>query len=165
MMERRLNAHNGAGPQGIDQLDTQVAKLNQYQNTTVLLGFNEPDRYDQAYMTAQAAAQQWYKLERVAARYNLRLASPAVGSVPSWMTSFARVRMRGACTRGSPGTLCPKQQRSTLGEAHAMSGVQLVVGPRMLQPGCLHLAPMPSYLLGRAEPVADAAAAAAAAGL
>jgi hypothetical protein len=46
--------------------------------TQVLLGFNEPNFFAQANLSAAAAAELWPKLEAVADRRSLELASPAV---------------------------------------------------------------------------------------
>lgn len=51
--------------------------LNTTPITQVLLGFNEPNHGEQANMLPAKAAALWPQLEKAAARWNLRLASPA----------------------------------------------------------------------------------------
>ncbi len=79
-----------------------VALLNYLDNhpeTRYLLGFNEPNFSSQANMTPAQAAAIWPRLESIAARYHLRLVSPAlnftgeqvggkVWGIDTWLGSF-----------------------------------------------------------------------------
>jgi hypothetical protein len=85
------------GPtQNLDLLDSKIAQLNTYQKTKYLLGWNEPDRADQANISPAVGAQTWHRLEAVAQKYNLQLGGPAIGSTPSWQDQWFRVSQPGA---------------------------------------------------------------------
>ncbi|KAI9019904.1 glycosyl hydrolase catalytic core-domain-containing protein [Hyaloraphidium curvatum] len=103
-------------PANIASLDANLATLSTRQTTRVLLGWNEPDRADQANISPAVGAQQWYLLERAAAKYGLRLGGPAIGSSPPWLDSWYTECDKYYCIEasfGGTGTTC--QAASTLG--------------------------------------------------
>ncbi|HEU4342092.1 MAG TPA: glycoside hydrolase family protein [Candidatus Binatia bacterium] len=63
---------------------------------SVLLGFNEPDRRDQANMTVQQALDLWPRLVAT----GMRLGSPATAANPSYPGSWLEQFMDGAKARG-----------------------------------------------------------------
>jgi hypothetical protein len=74
--------------QNLATIDSGLATLARLQNTKYLLGWNEPDRSDQANIDAVTGATNWYRLEQMAAKYNLKLGGPAIGSRPAWQDEF-----------------------------------------------------------------------------
>ncbi|UYQ95986.1 glycosyl hydrolase [Chitinophaga horti] len=58
--------------------------INSKSNISHLLGYNEPDRPDQANMTVEDAIRQWPELTKS----GLRLGSPAPASPPAWLDKF-----------------------------------------------------------------------------
>lgn len=65
-----------------------------------LLGFDEPDRVDQANLTLAAAVALWPKIERLARRSwpRLLIGSPSVASSLSWLATFLDLCARQNCT-------------------------------------------------------------------
>ena len=62
----------------VQNLDAHIGALRAAGvNMTALLGFNEPNHPDQAYMWPAYAASLWPKLEAVADKYGLRLGAPS----------------------------------------------------------------------------------------
>ena len=78
--------------QNIMNLDAKLQTLSTLQTTKYLLGWNEPDRADQANISPTLGANMWYNLEVAAKKYNLQLGGPAIGSTPSWQDQWFRVR-------------------------------------------------------------------------
>lgn len=71
----------------INQIGTKLAA----NNWTTLLGFNEPDRSDQANITAAVAAANWKQYFEPLHTKGIRLGAPAVSSAPEgaqWLRNF-----------------------------------------------------------------------------
>jgi len=79
--------HNGGWP-AWNTLPQKYPAWNGRGRQTTLLGFNEPDKSDQANMTVSKAIEYWPRLERV----NVPLASPVPANYGSWISSFMSQR-------------------------------------------------------------------------
>lgn len=81
-----------------DQNDQEYLRkyLQKHPEVHYILGFNEPNFKDQANMTPQQAADNWYKIEDIADEFNLKIVGPAVNYSPG------DVDIPGTDNNGSP---------------------------------------------------------------
>lgn len=56
--------------------------LNSHPDVKYIMGYNEPNFRAQANLTPAEAAAQWYKIEQIAADYNLKIVAPALNYSP-----------------------------------------------------------------------------------
>jgi autotransporter-associated beta strand protein len=72
-------------------LNTKINAIKGYSNVNYVLGFNEPERADQANMTVANAINQWGTISNGFAGTNIKLVSPAVSDTASgraWLDDF-----------------------------------------------------------------------------
>ena len=72
-------------------LNTKINAINGYSNVNYVLGFNEPERADQANMTVANAINQWRTISQGFAGTGIKLVSPAVSDNAAgraWLNDF-----------------------------------------------------------------------------